>query len=131
MADLVKLPEMFLGLGAREGERVLQPETVTTMTSRHRVSMNDVTFGMVIDWGLGLMVNSFHYRNRPTSYGYGDHASPDSFGHGGQQSSITFADPVHGLAVALCCNGMPGEVRNHRRTQPVLSALYEDLGLAL
>jgi CubicO group peptidase (beta-lactamase class C family) len=129
MADLVKVFEMFLGLGEREGERVLRPETVTTMTARHREGKNDETFGMVIDWGLGLMVNSFHYRGRPTSYGYGIHASPGAFGHGGQQSSIAFADPAHGLAVALCCNGMPGELLNHRRTQSVLTVLYEELGL--
>jgi CubicO group peptidase (beta-lactamase class C family) len=129
MADLVKVFEMFLGGGERAGERVLRPETVAAMTSRQREGMVDETFGMVIDWGLGLMVDSFAYRGAPTSYGYGDHSSRSAFGHGGQQSSIAFADPAHGLAVALCCNGRPGEPTNHRRTQPVLTALYEELGL--
>jgi CubicO group peptidase (beta-lactamase class C family) len=130
MADLVKVFEAFLGGGEREGHRVLRPETVAAMTSRQREGLVDETFGMVIDWGLGLMVNSWAYLRRPTSYGYGEHASPAAFGHGGQQSSIAFADPAHGLAVALACNGRPGEPLNHRRTQPVLTALYEDLGLA-
>jgi CubicO group peptidase (beta-lactamase class C family) len=130
MADLVKLFEMFLGGGERGGERVLASATVEAMTSRQREGMVDETFGMVIDWGLGLMVNSWAYRQAPTSYGYGEHASPGAFGHGGQQSSIAFADPAHGLAVALACNGRPGEPTNQRRTQPVLTALYEDLGLA-
>jgi CubicO group peptidase (beta-lactamase class C family) len=76
------------------------------------------------------MVNSWAYTSSPTSYGYGDHASPDAFGHGGQQSSLAFADPAAGLAVALCCNGRPGEPANHRRTQPVVTALYEELGLS-
>lgn len=127
MSDLVKLYEMFLGGGEREGERVLRRQTVEAMTARHRAGRRDETFGMIIDWGLGLMVNSWHYRSRPTSYGYGDHASYRTFGHGGQQSSISFADPVGGLAVALCFNGRPGELRNHQRTQPVLTALYEEL----
>jgi len=130
MGDLVKVFELFLGAGEREGQRVLQPTTVEAMTRRQRVGMRDETFGMVIDWGLGLMVNSWSYRQAPTSYGYGEHASPDAFGHGGQQSSLAFADPVHGLAMALCCNGRPGEPANHRRTQPVVTALYEALGLA-
>lgn len=129
MGDLVKVFEMLRDRGEREGERVLRPETVDAVTSRHRVGMRDETFGMVIDWGLGLMVNSWHYRSAPASYGYGDHAGADAFGHGGQQSSVGFADPETGLAVALCCNGRPGEPANHRRTQPVLTALYEDLGL--
>jgi CubicO group peptidase (beta-lactamase class C family) len=130
MADLVKLYEALLGGGQREGERVLARETVEAITARHRVGMRDETFGMVIDWGLGLMVNSRHHLGRATSYGYGDHASMRAYGHGGSQSSLAFADPEAGLAVALCCNGMPGEPANHRRTQPVITALYEELGLA-
>lgn len=31
--------------------------------------------------------------------------------------------------MAVVFNGMPGEGPNHRRTQAVLTALYEDLGL--
>jgi CubicO group peptidase (beta-lactamase class C family) len=129
MGDLVKLSEMFLGGGSRAGERVLSEAMTAEVVRRHRVGMRDETFGMIIDWGLGVMVNSWHYREAPASYGYGDHASADAYGHGGQQSSVAFADPAHGLAVALCCNGRPGEAANHRRTQPVLSALYEELGL--
>ena len=130
MADLVKLYEALLGGGVRDGERVLSDAMTTEIARAVRVGMKDETFGMVIDWGLGLMVNSWQYRKAPASYGYGDHASPAAFGHGGQQSSIAFCDPAHGLAVALCCNGRPGELLNHRRTQPVLTALYEDLGLS-
>jgi CubicO group peptidase (beta-lactamase class C family) len=130
MSDLVKLFEMFLGHGERAGERVLGRSTVEAMTARHRTGMLDETFGMVIDWGLGLMVNSWHYRQRPASYGYGDHASHRTFGHGGQQSSLAFADPSRGLAVALCFNGRPGELANYRRTQAIVTAVYEDLGTA-
>ena len=129
MADLVKVFEALLGGGRRAGERILGPETVEALVRRHRIGLVDETFGMVIDWGLGLMVNSWSYRSAPASYGYGDHASADAYGHGGQQSSLAFADPLHGLAVALCCNGRPGEPVNHRRTQPVITALYEELGL--
>lgn len=129
MGDLVKLSEMFLAGGAREGERVLRTSTVEAMAARHRTGRRDETFGHVIDWGLGLMVNSWRYRSRPNSYGYGDHAGARAFGHGGQQSSLAFADPQHGLAVALCCNGRPGEVANHLRTQPVITAIYEEMGL--
>ena len=129
MGDLVKLYEALLGGGAREGERVLSPSSVAELLAPARVGRRDETFGMVIDWSLGLMLNSWRYRRAPAHYGYGDHASEGAFGHGGQQSSIAFADPAHGLAVALCCNGRPGEALNHRRTQPVLTALYEELGL--
>jgi CubicO group peptidase (beta-lactamase class C family) len=111
------------------GAPLLRPQTVEAMAARHRTAMVDETFGAVIDWGLGVMCNSWHYRERPAPYGYGEHASRRAFGHGGSQSSLSFADPEHRLAVALVCNGMPGEPKNHSRTQPIITALYEDLGL--
>ena len=130
MRDLVRLYLALAGGGELEGQRVLSVPAVDSMMARHRTALVDETFGMVIDWGLGLLVNSFHYRNRPTSYGFGKHASRRTAGHGGRQSSLAFCDPENELAVAVCCNGMPGEPGNHRRTQPILTAVYEDLGLA-
>lgn len=123
--DLVRLYQALL----RGGRPVLSPQAVEAMTARHRTSLRDETFVAVIDWGLGLMVNSWHYREKPAPYGYGDRASRRTFGHGGSQSSIAFADPEHDLAVVLLTNGMAGEKGNHRRTQPVLTAVYEDLAL--
>ena len=64
-------------------------------------------------------------------YAYGPHASLRTFGHGGNQSSIAFADPVHALAVAIIFNGMPGEAAHQRRMHNVLTGLYEDLGMNL
>ncbi len=130
MGDLLRFYEMLLGKGELEGVRVLLPQTVEAMCARHRTALQDETFAAVIDWGLGVMVNSWHYRRKPAPYGYGEHASHRAFGHGGSQSSIAFADPEHGLAVALVFNGMAGEGPNHRRTQRVATAIYEDLGLA-
>lgn len=123
--DLLRLYETLLA----GGRPILSPQAVEAMAARHRTGMHDETFGAVMDWGLGLMVNSWQYRQKPAPYGYGDRASSRAFGHGGSQSSIAFADPEHGLAVVLLTNGMAGEKGNHRRTQPVLTAVYEDLGL--
>lgn len=130
MADLVRFYEMLLGGGERRGFRVLRADTVAAMTARQRAGMHDDTFGAVLDWGLGVMVNSWHHGQRPGWYGYGDHAHPDSFGHGGVGTLVSFGDPGSGLAVAVAFNGQLAEGANHERTQPVLNALYEDLGLA-
>jgi CubicO group peptidase (beta-lactamase class C family) len=62
-------------------------------------------------------------------YGYGRKASPNTFGHSGNQSSCAFADPVHRLAVAWLTNGMPGERRSQQRQRAINNAIYEDLGL--
>lgn len=129
--ELVRVAEALRRNGELDGERILRPESVATMTARTRIGMKDETFGAVIDWALGPMVNSIQYTGQPAPYGYGKHAGQNAFGHGGQQSSIVFADPEYALSVAFAANGMPGEPNNHRRTQPVLTALYEDLSPSL
>ena len=128
--DLLRFFVALLGKGELDGVRVLSPQTVDAMCARHRAGLTDETFGAVIDWGLGVMVNSWQYKGRPAPYGYGDHASLRAFGHGGVQSSVAFADPDAGLAAVVIFNGMAGEAGHQRRTQPVINAVYEDLGLA-
>ncbi len=104
-----------------DGSRILGPTTAEAMVARHRVGMLDETFGIVMDWGLGFIIDAATY---------GRHASSRSFGHGGGQSSVGFADPEHGLAVALVMNGLPGPDAHYKRLGRVMSRVYEELGLA-
>jgi CubicO group peptidase (beta-lactamase class C family) len=128
--ELARLYESLLFRGKRGGVRILQPVTVEALTSRHRVAMYDETFRHTMDWGLGFILDSNHYGRNTVPYGYGHHSSPRTFGHGGWQSSAAFADPEHGLAVAVVFNGTPGEGRHNRRIRAFCTALYEDLGFA-
>jgi CubicO group peptidase (beta-lactamase class C family) len=122
---------MLLRGGVSEaGERILQPETIEAMTSRVRQGLFDQTFQHVIDFGLGVMINSNRHGAETVPYGFGRHASPGAFGHGGSQSSIGFADPEHDLVVVIIANGAPGEPAHQRRNRELTSAIYEDLGLA-
>jgi CubicO group peptidase (beta-lactamase class C family) len=121
MREYARLYEMFRNRGSLDGARVLSPPTVEAMTARHRTEMFDETFGIVIDWGLGLIVDH---------YGMGKYCSRRAFGHGGAQSSVAFCDPVHDVVVAYVCNGMPGGDRHHQRLDDVSSAIYLDLGIA-
>jgi CubicO group peptidase (beta-lactamase class C family) len=98
------------------------------ITTPQRVGMLDETFKNVIDWGLGVIMDSKKY-GVAVPYGYGPHASPRTFGHGGSQSSTAFADPEHSLVVAIVFNGLPGEPKHDRRLKAVTAAIYEDLGL--
>ena len=131
--ELITFYEMLLQGGERNGARILKQETVDQMTHRQRVDMLDHTFKQTVDWGLGLAINSAHHAPGDAwhriPYGYGPHASRDTFGHGGAQSSIAFADPEHQLAAALVFNGMPGEAKHQQRVNPVLEALYSDLNM--
>lgn len=135
--DLARFYRALLGGGELDGQRVLEPETVALLTDRHRRDTTDRTFRAVMDWGLGFMTNNARHdagnaRTHPvaTPYGFGPHAPDASFGHGGNQLSIGFADPEYDLAVAVVFNGQPGEPAHQKRMHAVLTALYEDLGLA-
>jgi CubicO group peptidase (beta-lactamase class C family) len=130
MHDLARFYQMLLGGGQLHGVRVLSPLSVEMMTTPQRVGMFDETFKHVMDWGLGLIIDSNRYGSETVPYGYGKYSSPRSFGHGGSQSSVGFADPDHKLVVAAVFNGMPGEQKHNVRMRAFLAALYEDLGFA-
>jgi CubicO group peptidase (beta-lactamase class C family) len=129
MHDLGRFYQMLLGEGELDGARVLSPESVRLMTAPQRVGMFDETFRHVMDWGLGTIIDSNRYGADTVPYGYGKYSSPTTFGHGGSQSSVAFADPERKLAAAIVFNGMPGEAKHDIRMRRLLAALYEDLGL--
>jgi CubicO group peptidase (beta-lactamase class C family) len=129
MRELGRFYEMLLGRGTLAGRRLLLPQTVDAFTTRQRVGMLDATFKHVLDWGLGFIIDSKRYGADTVPYGYGHSASDRTFGHSGYRSSAAFADPEHGLAVALAFNGTPANDRHERRIRAALDAVYRDLGL--
>lgn len=126
--QLGRFYEFLLSDGTWNGKSLIQPETIRQMTARHRVAQFDQTFQHTVDFGLGIAVNSNRYGANTIPYGFGKHASEGSFGHGGSQSCIGFADPQNRLAVAMVANGYPGEVPHNRRFRELLTLLYEELG---
>ncbi len=127
--ELARFYEMLLSGGTWQGQTLLSKESVRLMTSRQRKGQFDQTFQHTVDFGLGLIINSNQYGANTIPYGFGRRASPETFGHGGSQSCIGFADPDHRLAVAVVANGYPGEVPHNRRFRDLLTALYDDLEL--
>jgi len=129
MRELGRFYEMLLNRGHGPQGKILTPQSVEALTTPNRVGMHDHTFKHKLDWGLGFICNSEHYGAAMPPYGYGRHASRRTFGHSGFQSSVAFADPVHGLVVAVVVNGNPGEPRHTERFVKFTEAIYEDLGL--
>lgn len=117
------------GIAPGGDRRLLGAEMVERLTDRHRVGMYDRTFGAVIDWGLGFMLNSRHHAG-DHPYDFGPHASVEAFGHAGRQCCNAFADPLHHLVVAWTTNGHPGEPLHQQRNHALHAAVYEDLNLA-
>jgi CubicO group peptidase (beta-lactamase class C family) len=116
--------------GALDGVRLVTPQTVEALSARHRVGLFDHTFRAHLDWGLGFIPNSAWRGDPRAPYQYGPHASRRAFGHSGYRSSTAFADPEHGLAVALAVNGTPADDVHRERFTRLTAAIYEDLGLA-
>jgi len=122
--------EMLLRNGKTQfGQQLLLPETVKAMTSRQRQGKLDLSFQRTIDFGLGAILNSARYNEGIVPYGYGLFAADSTFGHGGSQSAIGFADPVNQVVVAAITNGMPGDDLHNERFQKLNTAIYADLGL--
>jgi CubicO group peptidase (beta-lactamase class C family) len=126
--DLAAVYEMLLREGrARDGSSYLKPPTVAALTARHRVGKFDLTLQHVVDFGLGVILNSNQYGAETVPYSYGLGASPRTFGHGGSQSSIGFCDPERKLVVTWATNGMAGEGWHQRRNRAIQQAIYSDL----
>ncbi|HEY1922505.1 MAG TPA: serine hydrolase domain-containing protein, partial [Tepidisphaeraceae bacterium] len=122
--ELGRFYEMFIS----RGRPLLNPQTIEAISARHRAGIYDITFKHIVDWGLGVIVNSAQYGDS-VPYGFGPHASPRAFGHGGNQSSMALVDPEYGLVVIVIFNGMPGEEAHQKRMRATLAAIYEDLGI--
>jgi len=126
MKDLGRFYEAMLGM--RSEGRFLTAQTRGELSRRQRIGLYDQTFQHVMDWGLGFAVNSNRYGTGTVPYGYGKHASDETYGHGGSQSSCGFGDPGRGLAVAWFCNSFPGDLAHQARLRSINEAIYEDLG---
>lgn len=127
MRELARLYEALLNEGFGNEHHILKAETIADLTRRHRVGQYDTIFRHTIDWGLGFIPNSNQYGAQTVPYGYGLHASEQTFGHGGNQSVAAMADPAHDLVITIDFNGMPGEAPHNLRIKNLLTALYEDL----
>lgn len=119
----------LLQLDSGNPPQILGADSIHSMCSRQREGLFDQTFQHIMDWGFGVIINSAKHGRGTVPYGFGLHASDDTFGHGGMQSSCGFADPKHGLAVAWVCNGMPGEMKHQLRARELNTVIYEELGL--
>ncbi|MHC4878361.1 MAG: serine hydrolase domain-containing protein [Planctomycetota bacterium] len=127
--ELGRFYNCLLNGGSLDGTRILRNETVSAMTSRHRVGAFDQTLQHVVDFGLGVIVDSNCYGVETVPYGYSRYCSERTFGHGGSQSSIGFADPEHGLVVCYVADRRVGEARHQKRHREIVNAIYEDLTL--
>jgi len=128
--DLRRFYDMLRNQGAGEKGQVLDSTSVDQMIQPHRKGEFDQTLQHVVDYGLGVILDSKRYGAETVPYGFGNAASPRAFGHGGSQCAIGFADPERKYSVVIVANGRPGEGQHQRRFRQLLQAVEQDLGLS-
>jgi CubicO group peptidase (beta-lactamase class C family) len=98
--------------GALDDARVLRHETVEEATRVHAEAVTDRTTGLPSSYGLGFATGGV----------WEPFNQPGVFGHGGQQCTISYADPSRGLAVAYVTNGLHDPATVAQRTRDIVQA---------
>lgn len=99
------------------GGPLLRPGTLEEATRVHAETAHDRTQGVPKRYGLGFYLSGLE--GDPFDY----HDGAGVFGHAGQQSSVGYADPRYGLAVAYVTNGLQAPAVVTRRMAEMARAL--------
>ena len=113
--DLARFFAMMQGQGTLDGTRILAPETVDEVT-KVQIEGLDVTNDRHVRRSLGLVVGD------PRSAAE-DPSTSRTFGHGGAGTSIGWADPESGVAMAYITNGFRSDATNFPRLAAVCQAV--------
>ena len=105
--DLVRFYAMMLGGGALDGVRILKPETVAEVT-KLQAEGTDPANGSYNRLSLGLALGD-------PRMGFSRTVNIHSYGHAGAGTSVGWADPDSGLAVAIITNGFRADGTNNAR----------------
>jgi CubicO group peptidase (beta-lactamase class C family) len=103
--------------GEPAGGPLLHPETLRQAVAPHTETGCDRTQGVPKRYALGWYASGL--AGDPFDY----HDGGGVFGHAGQQSSVGYADPRHGLAVAYVTNGLQAPDIVTRRMAEMAAAL--------
>ena len=108
--------------GALEGVRILMPQTVIEGT-KLQSEANDFSLGQTMRRSLGLVIDDSRMAaspdHGPGNFGHGG----GTFGHGGAGTSVGWADPDEGLAVAYITNGFRASATNNPRLAAISQAV--------
>ena len=108
--------------GALEGVRILMPQTVIEGT-KLQSEANDFSLGQTMRRSLGLVIDDSRMAANPDhgpgNFGHGG----GTFGHGGAGTSVGWADPDEGLAVAYITNGFRASATNNPRLAAISQAV--------
>ena len=119
-SGLARFYAMLAGGGALDGTNTLRPETVAEVT-KPQVEGLDHTLDRKVQRCLGMSLGD----PRSASPGQEDLRT---FGHGGSGTSVGWANPDTGLAVAYITNGFRAEATNTPRLAAISQAITDACG---
>ena len=115
--DLARFYAMLERGGALDGVRILKPETVAEVT-KLQVEGIDHSLGNYVRRSLGMALGE-------ERMGLSATVDIHSFGHGGAGTSVGWADPDAGLAVAYITNGFRANQSNNPRLAAISQAVRD------
>ena len=115
--DLARYYAMMQGGGTLDGARVLSPDTVAEVTELQVEGM-DLTNERYTRRALGLSLGDPRMGTSPTE-------DIRTYGHGGAGTSVGWADPDSGLAMAYVTNGFRDDKTNYPRLAAISQAVRE------
>ena len=101
--------------GELDGVRIMNSETIAEGT-RLQTEANDFSLGTRMRRSLGLVLEDNRMGASPTE-------GAGTFGHGGAGTSVGWADPAMGLAVAYITNGFRASATNNPRLAAISRAV--------
>lgn len=125
--DLAVFYQMLVNGGIYNGHRLLKEETVREAT-KLRTARYDETLGDVIHWGYGFGIGG-REKTEDGKYGssYGRYSTFNTFGHGGQRTSMGWADSEENLVLSFTSNQMIDDMGSVHRVQALADAVWEAL----
>ena len=115
--DLARFYAMMAGGGSLDGARIFNSDTVIEVTGLQVEGM-DHTAGRQVRRTLGLVLAD-------SRMGSLEQSTSKSFGHGGAGTSVGWADPESGLAMAYITNGFRAEQSNIQRLSSISQAVRD------
>lgn len=112
---LARFYAMLCNGGELDGVRILKAETVAEGT-RLQTEANDFSLGLKMRRSLGLVLDD-------SRMGASIDRGVGTFGHGGAGTSVGWADPALGLAVAYITNGFRASATNNPRLSAISRAV--------
>jgi CubicO group peptidase (beta-lactamase class C family) len=100
--QLARFYQMLLGGGALDGVRVMQPETIAAARTLSSDGL-DAFIKRRVRWAQGFQLGGPNEASDLTRL-MGENSSPEAFGHAGNASCVTWADPSRDLVVVYLSN---------------------------